>query len=605
MERRPSPSPERTSSQPSEKKKDSRPTPTRRGFLATLAVGALGLATENSGTARTLEQQPIKERLNGEYEKIIQAMDIQASHTLNKYYQGTPDAPRNFCPPEILNQVHDQLLATYGKDLNVWFGKVTTAIASDRSSSPSAPHMENPDDRFVRIIRQESFGGGLQKVCNDLKRYNLHGLFYHFLKTQGKTHLAERIISPEGINEWAEKFSLKTKDYLPFSTNIEPRDIDPIVGFHASPNYGYKKEERELILKNSKWADPTWQAGFKEYLDAPDLRNRLENEPGLSLAGAFSVIKATMEYKANFSPKETSVKTMERILKERRAFAKEILLDKKTSVIRLYGKMMEEKKESGVNMFDPAEFEETSKRLGVVPGKPFESNRGAKEAKKDFLETLEKSNGKTFALISSEGEREDYALDVENKVRLEAKELADSLFKRLLGASRDGLTAIKTTLGDLTLFSEACSNYDLLHQHLMPELKNNWSELIAEIKKFPKNSTKEFTFKGTAYTGTAAHTILALEKIPFNDISLPRAIALGQEGAVIHYGGFNLLLRKTYLEGRTSLTGADLLALDDDHYALGGDMTFSSRGPGNFHPISQNTEPLSVGIEDEAREKLS
>jgi hypothetical protein len=150
------------------------------------------------------------------------------------------------------------------------------------------------------------------------------------------------------------------------------------------------------------------------------------------------------------------------------------------------------------------------------------------------------------------------------------------------------MAAASTTLSEVTIQSQACYSYDFLFENLAPALKKEWEDGLKEMAKAAAQPDFEVDLKQKGITDAQLAHAKALRSIAFEDIKLPRVIAYGQQGNVVYpYVEDELLRQEKIIKKLGKLRGKDLLAIQSEVYARGGDMSFSSNKNGQIYQISE------------------
>jgi hypothetical protein len=445
-------------------------------------------------------------------------------------------------PPGDRNRIYDIIKNKHAKRLAKLFSEATQEL-------------KNNPQKGISDIRN------LQTLYTKLQKYNLHGLVFSFLKENNLPVHGDQFVNPESLKN---KFSLKIADFLPEGKDITPSDVDPTLHFfEKTTQEDIKKKVDKIDTKKSYWADERRFKIFRTVLDMPSVRKFLQTQPHLSLAGAFSVIKSTILYqkrergvqKAGDLNEQTIRLDLEKICKEREKFSQQVLLDNTTKQTRFYGERSPEEKAEDIkdgkrsNLFTPGVMNKISDTLGVQRGTIFELEKGGKSDREKFLTSIKNAEpGKRFVYIDAHGDKESFGHYSENSIN--ANTFAQALIENYTNvAKKYGPEKAQQVFKDTVIYGAPCHFNDVVYDKLASLL--------------PKN------LKG---------------------VVLPRFIGLSSLGTSVYDYVEEILPTKTYLAKTKKLTGADLLAIDDEHYHRGGDMMFSSQTSDTIYPISQRLD---------------
>jgi hypothetical protein len=408
----------------------------------------------------------------------------------------------------------------------------------------------------------------------------------------------------DDFDEYNDFFTLYACDYLPRSNEILPEHIDPFIAFVQK-----KYNDADQNISRSKWVAGAYQSKFKKMLDEPAVRQQLQAQPNLSLAGAFSLIKAVIEYKENISPNTSESKILDKLLVERNKFAGQKLIDAQTTVVHFYGFDNKDRKtgKTGKNRFTPSNMNEILSAAGVPKEKNllFETEQDP-NAFMGFLKTIGESRDKTFVSVDTHGS--EYTLSIKNSDFFGIDLVGFELAHRVVGVVLErGVEAARRTLGNVTFYSHACHPYVFLYENLLPEMKKSLQsekKACADLLKLSSQPDFKERFKrmyGIEMTAQALKNLSELTNLDPESLDVPRVLGNGQKGNTV-YDPFDLeqsssyvlsalLRRKQGIIDRQAVIGEDFFTAEPYVYPRGGDMTFSSYEKGRLFPISEVTTP--------------
>jgi len=388
-----------------------------------------------------------------------------------------------------------------------------------------------------------------------------------------------------------EKFALPVENNLP--KKALPSDIDPrytqvqILKQLAKTSSGEEKKEfldsathTEYDLNQATgWADKGKQAMFNTLLQNKKIREKLEKTPGLTMADAFSLLKATaldsstLSYEQKLDKKLAEYKNLvhtEFIGPE----TDEVIIfnyaskdagglfngeDIKTMAQTALGKKAQKNPEKFIKLIDTQTTEDTTKE----------------NAGDALVQAIEKSKGNTTLYLNTHASSDALAIDLsnsENPQTLKVDGFASAFLNRLINISQTkGIDETQQTLGKIKIIIDGCEGYDF-SKNVLSAMKKLYNE-----SNFKDNVTN----------------------VPFENLVLPIFVTMaGEKSAVLVIdkkipnaapSGSRALTNESYrklIKQEGGLTGKILFQLQSESYISGGDMTFFVPEAGKLQEVS-------------------
>jgi hypothetical protein len=327
---------------------------------------------------------------------------------------------------------------------------------------------------------------------------------------------------------------------------------------------------KDFVFHSPIWKQAEYMNELKKIFD--EERDFFNNHHMLSLAGVYSFAKNAVQFKRGqhiqgdlnthlhfgydrgakrWTKKSrgteklvTTRKILEKLWHERMGAWEEVLVDKETQVVELYGN---EERFSTNNAFS-----QLLRRIGPKSLDSYDIKK-QKNAKEDFLKKVAASEGKLTMFIAMHGGPDRIYLN--DNVQINFQEYAEALVSRIKKDSAQG-KKIATILDDIKIIQGTCFPYDFF-KNVMGRVRELCQEQGIDTKIM-----KGFRFIGAGEVGgltTSDH------QFGFWDSS------------VKEYQG--------YFNKRSDLRIKDVLVLEPDSYQYG-DMTISTVEPNQTHAIS-------------------
>jgi hypothetical protein len=617
-------------SSPEEKKPETKktPDPSRRDFLKFGAGVAGAVALEKTALGNTIKsesKESVESLLNLEQElvdklnvlgnvmreaqrKIFRKRVREFSGKKNDMYYGfEKEVVASLTPEESMSNRND-FLSEVKQPLDDFFNKFVewakvtrlaqkqikienfrTNIATNykvliNKMSEEEWEKAEPGEKSDRFVKETSSSGEVSytlsgevdlgalleyKIYNSLKQFDCHGLVYKLFSDSGLYTQANKILGRNWELDQG-RMTYKSNDFLPAAAEISPEEIDPFIFITKN-----RKDVTAKDVDRSKWGKAEYQKKFRDVLDNTKIRERLKKEPDFTHADSCSLIKSVIEYKERGLGNGIGDEViLDLLISERRKFEDEVWLDGSTDTIRFYGHDTTWDKLAGKNMFDAKPMDEIVNITGSKSDQIIHAEKFSNPAQ-IFLNAIKKARGKTLIYIETHGNPNYLSTDVDaqkDDIKLVdlARNLKDIVFDVL---EKEGLEAAYLTLAEFKIFSGACFGYDAFFEEFPAQMHNLLQEeLRRRLKKKMGNTPAE----------------LAIKNFDINKVRLPRKITLSQKGnLVFDFFQKALVSHKGAIKKQGKIRGKDLLAIQPEVYALGGDMSFSSSKDGQIYQISE------------------
>lgn len=429
-----------------------------------------------------------------------------------------------------------------------------------------------------------------------------------------KLHVAGAEAAASHQDSWEEaspleKFALPAKNNLP--DHASPADIDPryaqkdILKYTIDTSTGAQKImfQQELqnfddqIKKGTGWADNKRQTMFNSLLKNPELRKQLQQEPGLTVADAFSLIKATVLDSSTDSYEHK----LAHKLKERRQMLEKEFIGPHTDQVIIFNYAS---KDAGA-LFSGAELQKMAQTaLGNKAAKHPEKyiqmisteevhDRTQATAGDALVKAIETSRGTTSLYLNTHASANELAIDLSDphhQQTLKIDGFASALLNRMVSLAAEGhAKEAQDSLAHMNIIIDGCEGYD-------------FSKKVVSAMK-------------TMYEQSGFEKIIGAD---FEHISLPTIVTMaGEKSSVLAVdqllehskpSGSRGLTSEPYMQlikQNGGLTGNILFQLQSETYVSGGDMTFFIGKQGGLEEISSFQQPKkSPGTFDYGGTKL-
>jgi hypothetical protein len=391
-----------------------------------------------------------------------------------------------------------------------------------------------------------------------LAKVGCQGKIYAALQADGRYEEKDRALPATAIRDY--HFFTRVEDFLPTSQEVTEREIDPRLEAAAG---GVQTPERwqETIDQAPAWAAPERQAAFLAILDNAGFRERIRST-NLTLAEAYSVIKATVKYRERHDPNESTLAVVEKLLEARdRIAAVEFLGPDTTRFVHL--------NYSEANpLFDGDLLDDVAQQCGVPSASIRRLEGNSPTVHRELFEAIATSAGPTTMYFNTHGYQDgkNLSLAEQSGDTVNVDQVANALLHRL-NARRD-----PHALADVKILFGSCFSYDFVN-NLLQALRTGYDQPL----------TKE----------AGAKSVREALGVTVDQVTMPTMMTAAQEGSLGLIKTIQEPLR-TGLEaiGREGrLTGDFLLRRVQPQSYLYSDLTFFEGQAGDAVEIAAYITP--------------
>ncbi len=439
--------------------------------------------------------------------------------------------------------------------------------AQDALPLSAAPEDIEPRIKQVGLLEEE-----LENAPKGIRR--------NIVQAELRQLKSESVWSPEDEEDARAILEENFKVGLGNKTDMSVRQLADLSPERAVQLPREVQELREKYLQTrSGWANPERQKVFNRLLNKASIREKLSSAD-VSVAGAFSLLKATIGTTLDITSAEAEKKLGE-LIKERQELSKKKILgpDTKHVIVFSYGA-----EKGAAETFKGKEIVKMTKvAMGVEENAKdpritfIETSRVKDKTKTNagdlLLKSIEGSSGSTYIHIATHAGPQELVIDahdIRHPTTLKYDGIALAFVNRLLKEVQEkGVTAGKDSLKQMTVFIDGCKSHNLSRQ-IASAIKGQYSRMGLE-------------------------KIIGIDSA---DIGLPTIItSSGEDSPTLTFADENLpksgsraLTEKTWLkriQDAGGLTGKLMFELEAESYISGGDMGFFVDKQGRFTEISQ------------------